>query len=147
MNKSFDTCRLVLKKFEDINLHDYYTILQDNSSLIVDFDKAYENFIELEHSDNYFAICLKATTHAIGYIYVEEVSKGKYEVGYLMNAAYENCGYASEALTAIASELTSENNYLVGIVDKKNIKPFKLLENCKKFSTLNFFKIIAYSKD
>jgi hypothetical protein len=147
MNKVFNTCRLEVKGFEDYQLNYYFAILQDNDPK-ADFNKAKEKFKEILNSNKYYAIILKVTQQVIGYIYVNEKIKGSYEVGYLMISGYQNSGYATEALDAIAKALANDGaNYFIGNFKESEVKPFTLLENLNEFNLNDFKKIYAYSKD
>lgn len=148
MKKVYNSVRLVMKSFEEINLNDYCAIIQDNSKTVIDFDKTYCDFKKVMTSNNYYAICLKSTTLAIGLLYVKETKKGYVEVGYLMNANYQDCGYASEALYEVCNELEQNGEkYIIGNIKEKSVKPFKLLGNINFIGIHDFHKVVAYCKD
>jgi len=147
MSKILNTCRLEVKAFEEYELNYYFAILQDNN-INADFIEAKEKFKEVLTSDKYYAITLKLTKKVIGYIYVNKKNKGSYEVGYLMSSAYQNSGYATEALDAVATSLQEEGaDSIIGNFKKENVKQFALLSSLNIFSLKDLTKIYAFSKE
>ncbi len=51
--------------------------------------------------DNFLAVCLKDTSQFIGFVALNPEEEEEYNIGYVFDANYHGCGYATEACKAI----------------------------------------------
>ncbi|MFA7222694.1 MAG: GNAT family N-acetyltransferase [Bacilli bacterium] len=150
MKKQFDTPQLILRGFEDLDLHAFYSMLDDNKKdgEVLDFNEVYKDFKAKEKSSNYYAIVLKKSMKVIGGLFVKKVNSTDYEIGYLINNSYKNIGYATEALRGAVEELKPDGaKNIVALESSKSVKPFKLLENEGFLSFNDLYKVMCFFKD
>lgn len=150
MKKQFDTPQLILRGFEDLDLHAFYSMLDDNKKdgEVLDFNEVYKDFKNKEKSSNYYAIVLKKSMKVIGGLFVKKVNSTDYEIGYLINNSYKNIGYATEALRGAVEELKPDGaKNIVALESSKSVKPFKLLENEGFLSFNDLYKVMCFFKD
>lgn len=150
MKKQFDTPQLILRGFEDLDLHAFYSMLDDNKKdgEVLDFNEVYKDFKNKEKSSNYYAIVLKKSMKVIGGLFVKKVNLTDYEIGYLINNSYKNIGYATEALRGAVEELKPDGaKNIVALESSKSVKPFKLLENEGFLSFNDLYKVMCFFKD
>ena len=150
MKKQFDTPQLILRGFEDLDLHAFYSMLDDNKKdgEVLDFNEVYKDFKNKEKSSNYYAIVLKKSMKVIGGLFVKKVNSTDYEIGYLINNSYKNIGYATEALRGAVEELKPDGaKNIVALESSKSVKPFKLLENEGFLSFNDVYKVMCFFKD
>lgn len=150
MKKQFDTPQLILRGFEDLDLHAFYSMLDDNKKdgEVLVFNEVYKDFKNKEKSSNYYAIVLKKSMKVIGGLFVKKVNSTDYEIGYLINNSYKNIGYATEALRGAVEELKPDGaKNIVALESSKSVKPFKLLENEGFLSFNDLYKVMCFFKD
>lgn len=154
MKKMYNTPRLVLKKFTDLDLNDLYIVLSDNKIIDnkldgnTDFKKAVETLQLFKNSDNYFAIELKKDVRVIGIFYVNELNNKDVEVGYLLNDNYKNKGYAAEALNEVSDEyLNIKDANLLCVLGEKKYQTFKMLGSSTFIPFTELKKVVPFFKD
>ena len=105
-----NTKRLHLRRFNQNDRHDLYAYLSNPETV------KYEPYppITIEQSEvwashyadseDYTAICLPENGKVIGQVFLAERSQQSFELGYMLDPAYQQKGYAIEAVTAILNE-------------------------------------------
>lgn len=81
-------------------------------------------------SKDFWAVCLQENDKLIGNVYLSEKEQANWEVGYVFNFAYQNMGYATEAVKALLAKIFSENtaHRVFANCDPENNPSWKLLE-------------------
>ncbi len=149
MKEIFDTPNLELRHFEDVDLHSFYCILDDNNDgKALDFNTILEDFKNKEKNHHYYAIVLKKYQTVIGSIYCKKVNDKDFEIGYLLKNNYKDSGYASEALYGFVKMLEAEGlQRIVKLESGKEAKPYKLLADEGFLSINSFYKVFDFMKD
>lgn len=127
------TKRLILRKFEEVDLVDAFEIFKDeevNKYLpwlkvgdLKETKLLHENHYFSKYKDKFgfnYAIALKVNNKVIGYINIDDEAN---DVGYGLNKRYRNNGYIHEALIA-QTEVVKKNNlkYLTATHDIHNFR-------------------------
>ena len=68
-------------------------------------EKLFDRLLTLSHSAEHLVRGITLDDTLIGFLNDTEINDGTIEVGYALHPDYWNCGYATEALTAVIGEL------------------------------------------
>lgn len=152
--KTIETNRLILRTFEETDYDDLYEFL---SQLRDDeFEGypgiAYENGREhlkyRVHSEDFYAIELKSLGKVIGNVYCGKRDFDAREIGYIINADYQKCGYATEAVRAIIDAAFESGVHRVfAECDPRNECSWKLLEKAGMVREAHLTKNIFFHRN
>ncbi len=108
--QTIPTSRLILRPFKISDGPDLYAYLSDERVYLfepgspIELEQAYSLAAELTASPDYWAVELKAEHRVIGQLYFQQSEPQDlqtWELGYILNPAYQRQGHAFEALTAL----------------------------------------------
>ena len=149
MNKTVFTQRLSLRPISDADSANMIRILRDNTVnktyMIPDLDeeaaqKLFIRFRDMSADPQRYVRGVYLQDSLIGWINDQGVESGKMELGWVIDPAYSNCGYCSEAAAAAVKELFawgiqvvsagafSENLASIRVMEKIGMHPVEFTE-------------------
>lgn len=131
-----ETKRLIIRRFQIDDWHDLHEYLSDER--VVKYEpyppqteaqcqQVAEQRVE---SEDFWAVCLKDTRKLIGNVYLAKQGHQNWEVGYVFNHAFQNQGYATEAVKALLDALfcNEDAHRVFAECNPENTSSWRLLE-------------------
>ncbi len=121
--KPIITDRLVLRAFSEGDREDLLSILMDESvkqtymipdfPTVADAEPLLQKLITLSQDTNRYVFGISFNRRIIGFMNDVEIKDGKIEIGYVVHPAYQNKGFATEALKVLIEHLHSNGFHSV----------------------------------
>lgn len=130
------TDRLLIRKFLPDDWQDLFEYLSDENVVKYEpYETKSQNACRQEAArraddDAFFAVCLLETNKMIGNIYLGIREFNTYEIGFVFNARFQKCGYATEATNAIMGYAfqTLGARRIIAMCNPLNTASWRLLE-------------------
>jgi Acetyltransferases, including N-acetylases of ribosomal proteins len=130
------TSRLIIRRFtpEDwVDLHEYLsdpTVVFYEPYDVFTKDESIKEAARRAENEAFWAVCLRNSDKLIGNIYLAEGDFFTWELGFVFNSAYQGCGYAFEAASALVEYAFSVcgAHRITAMCNPDNIKSWHLLE-------------------
>ena len=130
-----ETDRLILRRFEDIDLMDLYAYLSDpevvkfEPYVAMTLDQVKENLQWRISTPEMVAVQLKSDARLIGNVYLGQREHQTLELGFVFNRAYWGKGYAKEACAALINQAFQNGVHrIIAECDPENTSSWRLLE-------------------
>lgn len=135
----FNTQRLAVRNFRPDDWKDLYEYLSQKEVLryepgsVSDEADCKSKAAERSESDDFLAVCLKATGKMIGHLYFARTEPSEFltwELGYIFNPAFYGKGYATEACRGILDYAFEklEAHRVIAMCSPENMPSWRLLE-------------------
>lgn len=145
-----ETERLILRRYKEEDLQDYFEYVSDPEVVRYEpykpltMQDAQKDLNYRITSDEFIAVELKDTHKLIGNVYLGKRDFNTLEIGYVFNKTYWNKGYALESCKALIEDAFNNNVHRIyAECDPVNQNSWKLLERLG-FEREAFFKQNVY---
>lgn len=149
------TQRLVLRRFTAEDWQDLYEYLSDEEIVryepysVFSKQQAIREAANRANNDAFLAVCLKDGGKMIGNIYFSKQSHQNYELGYVLNRAFQGRGYATEACVCVMDDAFQNKgaHRVAAMCNPDNAASWKLMERLHMRREAHHLQNIYFSRD
>ncbi len=131
--------------YQETNVGEFLDDMKDSLLIEQEKQQAYIQNVYRYYGFGLWGVVLKESTKLIGRCGIEYktlLGETVYEIGYLLDPAYQGYGYAKEFTTAVISYCFQELDIhrIVAVIDKRNIRSLHLAEQVGMLKTDEFMR-------